>query len=51
VHGNFIVNTGGATAGDVLAVIERVKEKARAERGIELHCEVQIVGEEKGIHD
>jgi UDP-N-acetylmuramate--L-alanine ligase/UDP-N-acetylenolpyruvoylglucosamine reductase len=51
VHGNFIVNDGGATASDVLAVIEKVKEVALRERGIKLETEVQIVGEEKGIHD
>jgi UDP-N-acetylmuramate--alanine ligase len=50
VHGNFIVNDGNATAADVLGLIELVKEKARTTRGIELHTEVQIVGEEKGIH-
>jgi UDP-N-acetylenolpyruvoylglucosamine reductase len=33
----------------VLGLIELIKEKARAARGIELHTEVQIVGEEKGI--
>ncbi|MHA3773515.1 UDP-N-acetylmuramate--L-alanine ligase [Verrucomicrobiota bacterium sgz303538] len=51
VHGNFIVNDGGATATDVLNLIEKVKETARRERGIELQCEVQIVGEEKGLYD
>jgi len=51
VHGNFIVNDGGATAADVLAVIDKVKEVALRERGIKLETEVQIVGEEKGIHD
>jgi len=51
VHGNFIVNDGGATAADVLAMIEKVKEVALRERGIKLETEVQIVGEEKGIHD
>lgn len=45
VHGNFIVNEGGATARDVLELIERIKETARRERGIELETEVQIVGE------
>jgi UDP-N-acetylenolpyruvoylglucosamine reductase len=44
VHGNFIVNDGNATANDVLALIDLVKERARSERGIELHTEVQIVG-------
>ena len=51
VHGNFIVNEGGASAADVLALIDRVKATAKKERGITLETEVQIVGEEKGIHD
>lgn len=46
VHGNFIVNEGNATARDVLALIELVKQKAFDLRGIELHTEVQIVGED-----
>ncbi len=46
VHGNFIVNTGGATAADVLALIERIRARARAERGLELETEVEIVGED-----
>ena len=46
VHGNFIVNDANATARDILALIELVKDKARALRGIELHTEVQIVGED-----
>jgi UDP-N-acetylenolpyruvoylglucosamine reductase len=46
VHGNFIVNDGGATANDMLALIDKVKSTAREKRGIELETEVQIVGEE-----
>ena len=45
VHGNFIVNEGTATANDVLGLIELIKEKVRADRGIELETEVEIVGE------
>jgi UDP-N-acetylenolpyruvoylglucosamine reductase len=45
VHGNFIVNEGGATATDVLALIDQIKKAAKAKRGIELETEVQIVGE------
>ncbi|MEP7013925.1 MAG: UDP-N-acetylmuramate--L-alanine ligase [Verrucomicrobiota bacterium] len=45
VHGNFIVNDGGATATEMLELIEKIKATARAERGIELETEVQIVGE------
>jgi len=45
VHGNFIVNDGGATAADMLELIDKIKATARAQRGIELETEVQIVGE------
>jgi UDP-N-acetylmuramate--alanine ligase len=45
VHGNFIVNDGGATATDMLKLIDRIKKEAKAKRGIELETEVQIVGE------
>lgn len=46
VHGNFIVNDGGATAADVLELIEKIKAAARERRGIELETEVQIIGGE-----
>jgi len=46
VHGNFIVNDQNATARDILDLIDLVKERARVERGIELHTEVQIIGED-----
>ena len=46
VHGNFIVNEGGATASDVLELIDRIKKEAKTKRGIELQTEVQIVGED-----
>jgi UDP-N-acetylenolpyruvoylglucosamine reductase len=46
VHGNFIVNDGGATADEVLTLIEEIKAAAMRERGIELHTEVQIVGKD-----
>jgi UDP-N-acetylenolpyruvoylglucosamine reductase len=44
-HGNFIVNDGTATARDVLELIEIVRQRVRAERGIDLEPEVEIVGE------
>jgi UDP-N-acetylenolpyruvoylglucosamine reductase len=43
-HGNFIVNDGKATAHDVLELIAILKAKVKAERGIELHTEVEIIG-------
>ena len=45
VHGNFIVNTGGATASDVLRLIEFIQQLARSKRKIELETEVEIIGE------
>jgi UDP-N-acetylenolpyruvoylglucosamine reductase len=45
-HGNFITNDGSATARDVLDLIELIKAKAKAQRGIQLHTEVEIVGED-----
>ena len=45
MHANFIVNDGTAKAEDVLNLIEIIKDRARAARGIELETEVQILGE------
>lgn len=44
VHANFIVNDGGATAADVVALIRRAQETVRERSGIELVPEVRIVG-------
>ena len=43
LHANYIVNRGGATASDVKAVIEVVRETVLAEFEIELQLEVRIV--------
>ena len=43
-HSGFIINTGGATASDVLALIDRVKERVYTQTGFELECEVRMVG-------
>lgn len=44
-HANFIVNVGGATAGDIEALIERVAEQVAKTHGILLQREVRIIGE------
>lgn len=44
VHANFIANVGGASAADVLALIERARERIHAESGISLTAEVRILG-------
>ena len=46
VHGNFIVNDGGATAKDVLELIALVQRTAREKRSLEVETEVQIIGED-----
>jgi UDP-N-acetylenolpyruvoylglucosamine reductase len=45
-HGNFIVNDGGATARNILDLIALIQRRARAERGIELESELEIIGNE-----
>jgi UDP-N-acetylenolpyruvoylglucosamine reductase len=45
VHGNFIINEGSATAGEVLELIDFIKARAKAERGVELREEVEIIGQ------
>jgi len=44
-HANFILNTGTATAEDVRKLLEMVRQKVRAEFGIELEPEIELVGE------
>jgi len=45
-HGNFIINAGEACARDVLELIQIIRVKAKAERGIDLETEVEITGED-----
>jgi UDP-N-acetylmuramate dehydrogenase len=42
VHGNFIINEGGARAQDVLELIATIKEELQRELGVELQEEVEI---------
>lgn len=44
-HANFIVNTGNATAGDVLALIEQIQRTVQERFGVRLEPEVLLVGE------
>ena len=44
MHGNFIVNTGTATAQDVLSLISFIKGKIYELYQIEMHTEVEIIG-------
>src|SRR6266571_2873406 len=44
LHGNFIVNEGGAKAKDVAALIERVRAEVKRRFNVELETEVELVG-------
>jgi UDP-N-acetylmuramate dehydrogenase len=42
-HANFIVNQGGATCADVLALITHIRKVVREKIGFDLRCEVRYV--------
>ena len=44
-HANFIVNLDGATALDIEALIDTVRDEVRKQQGISLEPEVRVVGE------
>ena len=44
LHGNFIVNEGGAKADDVRRLIERVMAEVKRRFGVQLEPEVEMVG-------
>jgi UDP-N-acetylmuramate dehydrogenase len=44
LHANFIVNTGGATSADVLALVRLVRDAVKEAYGIELSPEVRFLG-------
>jgi UDP-N-acetylmuramate dehydrogenase len=45
VHANFVVNLGGATARDCLALIRLARQKVRERFGIALELEVRLLGD------
>jgi UDP-N-acetylmuramate dehydrogenase len=45
-HTNFIVNRGGASARDILVLIDRVRERVLKHSGIKLEPEVRIIGDD-----
>jgi len=44
VHANFIVNAGGATAADVVALVKLIRDTVKEANGIELRPEVRFLG-------
>jgi len=45
-HSGFIINKGGATAKDILDVINHVQETVKTQFGVELNPEVRVLGED-----
>lgn len=43
-HANFLVNTGGATASDVIQLASMIKMRLRDDYGVQLEEEVQLIG-------
>jgi UDP-N-acetylmuramate dehydrogenase len=46
IHANFIVTEAGARASDVLALIQRIRERVENESGVLLDTEVKVIGRE-----
>jgi UDP-N-acetylmuramate dehydrogenase len=44
MHANFIVNTGGATAADVVELVQTIRDTVKETHGIELRPEIRFVG-------
>lgn len=44
IHGNFIINEGGATAGNIKSLIDLVVEEVASKFGVKLLPEVQFIG-------
>lgn len=45
VHANFVVNLGGATARDVLALVNLARSRVRERFGVVLEAEVRLLGQ------
>lgn len=45
-HAGFVINKGGATAKDILDLIELIQQRVKENSGIELKTEVRIIGED-----
>ena len=43
-HAGFVINRGGATCADVLALVDQVRERVLRETGVTLEREVRLLG-------
>lgn len=46
-HAGFIINTGGATASDVLGLIEKIQIEVFRQFGVMLESEIRVIGEDE----
>jgi UDP-N-acetylmuramate dehydrogenase len=46
VHANWIVNSGGATAHEILRLIEEIRSKVRDKYGTKLDLEISVIGKD-----
>ncbi len=46
LHANFVVNTGGASATDVLTLMARMRQSVSEKFGVDLQDEVLVIGED-----
>ena len=44
LHANFIINTGTATAADVIAIIKYIRQRVKDEYGTDLQLEIRFIG-------
>jgi UDP-N-acetylmuramate dehydrogenase len=49
VHANFFVNLGGATAADVLELIQLARQSVLEKFGVELELEIELIGEYRQV--
>ncbi len=45
-HAGFVINKGGATAGDIIELVKRVKETVYEKEGVEIECEIRYLAPE-----
>jgi UDP-N-acetylmuramate dehydrogenase len=45
IHANFFINEGGATAEDMMQLIERVRDEVAMKHSVELELEIELVGD------
>ncbi len=45
-HAGFVINKGGATAGDIIELVRRVKEIIFEKEGVEIECEIRYLAPE-----